>query len=127
MVYMKWLYNLFTRSASSRAAQAPAAAPKPVRTPAMERALRLSREDWVAEELEKSPISRIMAVKGIHHSHIHSLEKAGILNLWDLIDADQVPLMGAHNDWVRDWVQELIAELRQEYDLTRRAALKITP
>lgn len=124
---MSWLYNLFNRPTPQRPAveEAPVAK-KAVRTPAMERTLRLEREDWVAEELEKSPISRIMAVKGIHHSHIHSLEQAGIHNLLQLIENDHVPLMGAHNDWVRDWIQELIAELRQEYDLTRRAALKIT-
>lgn len=88
----------------------------------MERALELSKEDWVAERMGQASVTQLLAIRGIQMAHIKSLQNAGIENLHQLRQATRWPLMGATNDWVRDWLDAFVADLNQEYAQLRRVA-----
>ena len=91
----------------------------------MERALALSQDDWVAERLAQASVTQLMAISGIQSAHVLTLQNAGIVNLLQLHQNHQWPLMGATTDWVREWLDRYVADLALEYNQLRRGALKL--
>lgn len=88
----------------------------------MERVCELSRCEWVDEQLERYPLERLLAIRGLQPTHLDLLRKAGLTNLRQVWECERLPLMGGTTDWVRDWLTEFIKDLELEYQQLRRAA-----
>lgn len=114
---MEWFKSLFRQSCSN------AVLPMPQeleRNLVLESVLAMTQKEWVEEQLTRCSIERMMEVSGIREAHIQALRNAGITNLRIARERESLPLMGATNDWVQDWLRNFVSQLEREYRQHRR-------
>jgi predicted flap endonuclease-1-like 5' DNA nuclease len=112
---MKWLTNLFRRAEPAPIPSPQVPSQKAAPTPEMQRTLVLTQRAWVDEQLSQRNIDDLLAINGIQAAHLRSLRSAGIETLLQANQCQNLPLMAATGDWVRDWLRRRVSTLEREY------------